>query len=85
MGWKQTLILGGAVLLLAACDRATAPIANVREGGIGAKANATIPTGPQALSNPIETILPDECTGIVISSGVTGEPECIALDFNFDY
>jgi hypothetical protein len=32
MGWKQTLILGGAALLLAACDRATAPIANVQEG-----------------------------------------------------
>ena len=33
MGWKQTLILGGAVLLLAACDSTTAPVANVRDGG----------------------------------------------------
>lgn len=45
MGWKQTLILGGAVLLLAACDRATAPIVNARDGGAAVNSTAA-PTSP---------------------------------------
>jgi hypothetical protein len=85
MGWKQTVILGGAVLLLAACDRATAPIANVRDGGIGAKANVTEPTAPLTLDNPIETLVPrdgDACLGITLSSGVPGEADlCIQIDY----
>jgi hypothetical protein len=83
MGWKQTLILGGAVFLLAACDRATAPIANVREGGIGGRANSSIPTEPtEPLAEPIETELPgpDLCPGIVILSG-EGEPVCVIIDW----
>jgi hypothetical protein len=82
MGWKQTVILGGAVLLLAACDRATAPIANVRDGGVGAKAHATAPTAPNPLPEPTEEIVPDDCLGITLSSGIPGEPDlCIELDY----
>jgi hypothetical protein len=45
MNWKKAVFLGGAVLLLAACDRATAPNALVREGGPAAAAKA--PTSPK--------------------------------------
>lgn len=51
MNWKKAVFLGGAVLLLAACDRATAPNALVREGGpaAAAKAPASKPApGPRA-------------------------------------
>ena len=85
MGWKQTVILGGAVLLLAACDRATAPIANVRDGGIGARASVTEqPTAPLTLADPNETAEPREgaCFGITLSSGIPGEPDlCIDIDY----
>lgn len=40
MTLKMAVFLGGAVLLLAACDRATAPNALVREGGPAAAAKA---------------------------------------------
>lgn len=84
MGWKQTVILGGAVLLLAACDRATAPIANVRDGNVGAKASTTIPTEPtNPLATPGPTVLPDECLdGISISSG-SGDPICLEIQINY--
>jgi hypothetical protein len=47
MAWKKVIFLGGAVLLLAACDRATAPNALIREGGslAAAKAPAAPATG----------------------------------------
>jgi hypothetical protein len=84
MGWKQTLILGGAVLLLAACDRATAPIANVREGGVVVrKANTTTPTEPPTTSSDStgQTTLPEDCpSGISILSG-DGEVICVELDY----
>lgn len=66
MGWKQTLILGGAVLLLAACDRATAPIVHVRDGGVAANQTAT-PTTPTI---PLVAPMNEICTpGFSINSG----------------
>ena len=47
MSWKKALFLGGAVLLLAACDRATAPNALVREGGPAAAAKAKAAPSPK--------------------------------------
>jgi hypothetical protein len=46
MNLKKAVFLGGTVLLLAACDRATAPNALVREGGPAAAAKA--PSSPKA-------------------------------------
>ena len=46
MNLKKAVFLGGAVLLLAACDRATAPDALVREGGPAAAAKAPPPKAP---------------------------------------
>ena len=51
MGWKQTLILGGAVLLLAACDSATAPVANVRDGGAAYQGKDKETAEPQTLAD----------------------------------
>ena len=41
MGWKHAVFLGGAVLLLVACDRVTAPTAGVRQGPAAAAAKAS--------------------------------------------
>lgn len=82
MGWKQTLILGGAVLLLAACDRATAPIANVREGGaavsVKAPTDSTTNTMPTVGPTSIE---PTSCSGIVINIGNSSDSTCVTLEF----
>ena len=40
MDLKKAVFLGGAILLLTACDRATAPDTLVREGGPAAAAKA---------------------------------------------
>lgn len=85
MGWKQTLILGGAVLLLAACDKATAPIVNVRDGG--PTANLTVgPIPPSVAKKPTPlpvtlSICPDPGSGIVISSGEIVVEPCNPLDW----
>jgi hypothetical protein len=87
MGWKQTLILGGAVLLLAACDTATAPIVNVRDGGPTAYLTAEDPTSPSigmTLAEPeAQTLCPG--SGISIDSGeIVVDPSCsesIQLDW----
>jgi hypothetical protein len=73
MSWKQTLILGGAVLLLAACDRATAPIANAREGGAAAK-NFEFSEPTATTDTVIEKTI--GCSrGIPLNSGRTEEEE----------
>ena len=46
MNLKMAVFLGGAVLLLAACDRATAPNALVRDGGPAAAAKAPAKSPP---------------------------------------
>jgi hypothetical protein len=90
MGWKQTLILGGAVLLLAACDRATAPITNVRDGGAAAnrtaKSSLTAPSEPNALDStsaaPEAPVAQDliPC-GISISSGELVPIDSVCTDW----
>lgn len=84
MGWKHTLILGGAVLLLAACDTATAPIVNVRDGG--PTANFTVdPTSPSEADQPLPAPAPTNfCSesGISINLGeMAGEGNCNPLDW----
>jgi hypothetical protein len=57
MNWKKAVFLGGAVLLLAACDRATAPNALVREGGPAAAAKTP------KLKDGVPTGLSGDCEG----------------------
>jgi len=65
MNWKKAVFLGGAVLLLAACDRATAPNALVREGGPAAAAKAP----PSKPSPKINTGLNGCETGYFVREG----------------
>jgi hypothetical protein len=53
MDLKKAVFLGGAVLLLAACDRATAPNALVREGGPAAAAKAAPKSPATGIGNPV--------------------------------
>ena len=88
MGWKQTLILGGAVLLLAACDRATAPIANARDGAAAiraAKSSLTAPDSASDLTSTSDTSAPVAqdvipC-GISISSGELVPIDSVCTDW----
>lgn len=72
-GWKQALFLGGAVLLLAACDRATGPSAQIREGKSAANSmlspSLLEPTPSDTTTNPL-----DLCRNpVIISSGRTDD------------
>ena len=66
MSWKHALFVGGALLVLTACDQATAPQPQLKQtNGRGAAKSA--PNAPQVL-----TLTPDagECrSGYSISSG----------------
>lgn len=52
MNWKQTLFLGGAILLLAACSNATAPQPGLRQvkGAASVKSGTGSTTVPTATS-----------------------------------
>jgi hypothetical protein len=87
MGWKQTLILGGAVLLLAACDRATAPIANVRDGGAAVLSTRLVKshlegdstaTASDSEEPKVQDLLP---CGISISSGELAPIDSVCSDW----
>lgn len=75
--WKQAFVLGGAVLLLAACDSATAPSTEFRKGDASAAnliIRRTAPTTETTTTTsdsgtPTTT---DLCrNGVTISSGRT--------------
>jgi hypothetical protein len=71
MSWKKAVFLGGAVLLLAACNSATAPNASVRGGGGAAKDLEVVPLEEV----PIEVLPVDEteaCRGYYVRSGRIG-------------
>ena len=72
MGWKKALIFGGAVLVLAACDRATAPTALNRTGSTAAvkgSAKDTASASSTTISNTTTTLYGPLCSGYVITSG----------------
>jgi len=67
MGWKKALFFGGAVLVLAACDSATAPNARVRDGG----ASSALRTSPTTLTIT-RTALPTDTAGKIIDPLCSG-------------
>jgi hypothetical protein len=78
MGWKKALFLGGAVVLLAACDRATAPDTQLRQGGVPAAAlKAPASKLPRVGTLDLD---PDLCRGYYVRSG-DAEPICVPLEF----
>jgi hypothetical protein len=67
MNWKQTLFLGGAILLLAACSDATAPSTQLRRGSAGVAAKGTF--------NP--TVTSETCkSGYSIQPGADSTTAC---------
>jgi hypothetical protein len=75
--WKQAFVLGGAVLLLAACDRATGPSTQLQKSD-AASANlifrlpgATVPTSTttSTTSEPVPGVGEICRTGYNVSSG----------------
>jgi hypothetical protein len=66
--WKQACVLGGAVLLLAACDRATGPSTQLQHRDPAA-ANLIFRTG--GISTTSTTTTPDPGTGDICRSGVS--------------
>ncbi len=87
-GWKQALFLGGAVLLLAACDRATGPTTTqIREGKSAANSLMLSPSSETTTtSDSTETL--DLCRNpVIISSGRTEEEtissDCLLLTYDY--
>lgn len=85
-GWKQALFLGGAVLLLAACSDATAPVAQLQDGKAPASANlffGPIPTTTTTSPTPLPAPKPiDVCrTPVVIQLGRTE----VAAECNIEF
>jgi hypothetical protein len=79
MGWKKALFYGGAVLLLAACDRsATAPTSLVRVEGVQAAAKAK-PAKPAALPTLGILAAPvgPSCSQVVIRTGDVPIEVCV--------
>jgi hypothetical protein len=73
--WKQAFVLGGAVLLLAACDRATGPSTQLQQRD-AASANlifrlpGTTTTTTTSTSTTTEPVIGEICrTGYNVSSG----------------
>lgn len=73
--WKQAFVLGGAVLLLAACDRATGPSTQLQQRD-AASANlifrlpSTTTTTTTSTSTTTEPVIGEICrTGYNVSSG----------------
>jgi hypothetical protein len=76
--WKQAFVLGGAVLLLAACDSATAPGTEFQKGDASAAnliIRRTAPTTEPTTTTTSDSGTPtttDLCrNGVTISSGRT--------------
>jgi hypothetical protein len=76
MNWKHTVILGGALLLLAACNSATAPISQLRDGNVRSSTKAPSTPDVTPLSPPVIPVEFDPCrSGITLSSGrISMEP-----------
>ena len=86
MSWKRAVFFGGAVLLLAACDNATAPTSPsglTRLGGVSAAAKAkgsdasTPAVTPDSTTSGVQT----DCGGggAVVTVGLDGQllPVCL--------
>ena len=80
MSWKKAVFYGGAVLVLAACDNATAPTspsAMTKLDGVAAaaKQKATTETAPAPQANPLSlpTVPNTGCAAAVIHVGLDGE------------
>jgi hypothetical protein len=71
MDLKKAVFLGGAVLLLAACNSATAPNALVRDGGPAAvaKVQENSPPPPSAIGDPVGGLFGDCETGYLYRDG----------------
>lgn len=80
--WKQAFVLGGAVLLLAACDSATGPSTELRKGDASAAnliIRRTAPATTTTTSPEPGTPGTNECrNGVTISSGRTEVSESLA-------
>lgn len=80
--WKQAFVLGGAVLLLAACDRATGPSTQLERSP--ASKNLLLES---TTSSTDTTKVQDPCrSGYSVSSGKTADnSSCLQFDgFEFD-
>lgn len=74
MTWKKALFFGGAVVLLAACDRATAPNAMMRVEGAQAAAKSPN-TAPKTPTTPtMSTVAGADCI-YVVHTGLVCVPE----------
>lgn len=84
--WKQAFVLGGAVLLLAACDRATGPSTQFRTGDASTAANlivrriAPITTTTTSTTESTTPTTTEFCrNGVTISSGRTEEASALCI------